>query len=387
MFQSSAVQAAATASVKTPLNCDDCSFAQIVENDGLMLQYVKVMIKRGNSRGFPEVYKNELVPTKDDIYECRPDHAFSYRKDATKPHKEFLFVRAASLLGAINYCLNHNLYLVHCKPGDMPTGDHWDNYAQVMYPLHAVYCKLQGLPRTHDMVRLLLLYFFYGTYQWSTKDKDGNPVIRVKLVVFGIAKRLMNGRSRFVNGVSTNFEQFIELYDKHPEWEKFLLDKGVGDPPIEYLVALELGLRQYGVSGVHTMGTRPLRSREYWGNVDVWRKREAFIALVRYLKDFPSDYKQWDCFLFTDYIMREEATLTFMRRHLPLSDGNDEEHFGDAMEFDWEKHAYVARKKKKSVKSVAKKPMPKKVIPKTSGAKSEKVMIYDAEKGFLVPLV
>ena len=75
-----------------------------------------------------------------------------------------------------------------------------------------------------------------------------------------------------------------------------------------------------------------------------------------------------------------------MRRHWLLSDGDDEEHFGDAMEFDWDAHAYVARKRKKSVKPV-KKPMPKKVVLKTKGSKSEGVMVYELEKGCLVPLV
>ena len=250
-----------------------------------MIEYVKLNISKGDKRGFPIVEKHEVVPAKDDIYECSPDHTCFYRKSVTKPHKEFLFVRAASLAGAIMYCLNKNHYPCHCKPGDNPTQAHWDNFStvsminsdlsmltasdlsmltsncmQVLWPLHAVYCHMQGYARTSDIARLCLLYFFFGTYQWTTKDKDDEVVIREKPVLFGIVKRLMNGRSRFVNGVTTNFKQFIELYEDNPEWEEFLDDKGVGDPPIEYLAAVELGLRQYDIVGIHTMGTRTLRS-------------------------------------------------------------------------------------------------------------------------------
>ena len=260
---------------------------------------------------------------------------------------------------------------------------------QVLWTLHAVYCHLEGLARTHDVARLVLLYFFYGTYQWATKDKDDNVAIREKPVLFGIAKRLMNGRSRFVNGVVQNFKTFIDLYEDHPEWKKFLDDMGVGDPPIEYLVAVELGLRQYGIVGIHTTGTRPLRSPTYWGQVDLWRKREAFIALVRHLKGFPSDYKQWDCFLFVDYILRQQTTLTFVRRHWPLSDGDDEANFGDAIDFDWDEHTYVPRaKRKRSVKPVLKKKKPTpKVLPKKTKSKGKGVMVFDVEKGCLVPVV
>ena len=134
---------------------------------------------------------------------------------------------------------------------------------------------------------------------------------------------------------------------------------------------------------------RDLRSPAYWGRVDTWRKREAFIALVRHLKGFPSDYRQWDCFLFDDYIMRQQTNLTFLRRHLPLSDGNDEEHFGDAIDFDWDAHAYVPRKRKRSSKPLKKKkkPTPKaKVLPKSTKPKGKGVMVYDVEKGCLVPI-
>ena len=50
-------------------------------------------------------------------------------------------------------------------------------------------------------------------------------------------------------------------------------------------------------------------------------------------------YKQWDCFLFSDYSIRRQLATTFDVRHLPLSDGNDEENFEGKLVFDWAAHA------------------------------------------------
>ena len=60
------------------------------------------------------------------------------------------------------------------------------------------------------------------------------------------------------------FRKFIKLYRANEaEWRPFLDDKGVGQPPMEFLVALEEGIREFA-SCVHCMGTRALRSRAHW---------------------------------------------------------------------------------------------------------------------------
>ena len=201
----------------------------------------------------------------------------------------------------------------------------------------------------------------------------------------------MNGRSRFVSGVEDNFESFIDLYNEN-DWAKFLDDKGVGTVPDEYLAAIELGLRNYHKS-VHAMGTHPLRSPSFWGNkVDLWRKREAYIALARNLLGSKPEYQQWDCFLFSDYTQRQRLTLTFVKRHLPLSDGDDE-HFNGHLKFDWAEHAFTLKRKKSRspkeeptvVKRVRRKPKNVKP-PSRQNVKNKKPMVYDVEKGVLVPM-
>ena len=133
---------------------------------------------------------------------------------------------------------------------------------------------------------------------------------------------------------------------KKNDWEKFSRDKE-GDPPVECFSAVEEGLRNYS-KDLYTMGSHVLRSPTHWKRVAKWRKREAFIAIMRVLCGFQSYYKQWDCFLFTDYVFRQEMAQIFNLRHYPLSDGNDQLHFGDALKFNWAKHTYQPKSKRRN---------------------------------------
>ena len=65
-----------------------------------------------------------------------------------------------------------------------------------------------------------------------------------------------------------------------------------------------------------------LKSRADWSNpCRNWRKREAYIALMRHVQKCPN-YNQWDCFRFVDYTDRQGWARTFNVRHLPLSNGD-----------------------------------------------------------------
>ena len=50
-------------------------------------------------------------------------------------------------------------------------------------------------------------------------------------------------------------------------------------------------------------------------------KRESYIAAAR-RKLGRGSYCQWDHFSWTDYVERQTLTMTFEKRHLPLSRGN-----------------------------------------------------------------
>ena len=111
----------------------------------------------------------------------------------------------------------------------------------------------------------------------------------------------------------------MTLLQDHPEYKVYLTDKGAGKPPISYLRAVEEGLREHG-KDIHAMGTNALRSANDWKMIPVWKKREAYIAVGRYVAG-QLGYEQWDHFRYQDYIDRMVLSLTFYRRHLSLSTG------------------------------------------------------------------
>ena len=131
------------------------------------------------------------------------------------------------------------------------------------------------------------------------------------------------------------------------------------------------------------MGTRPLRTRKHWAGVDKWRKREAYIALGRSLLGYDAGYRQWDCFLWKDFLIRSQLYRTFDVRHLPLSDGRDEVNFQGKYKFDWKKHHYSPAKQKGKASSYVK-PEPRQES--AVQTQSQERMIFDVELGKLVPL-
>ena len=184
------------------------------------------------------------------------------------------------------------------------------------------------------------------------------------------------------------FAKFIKLFRKNKtQWTPFLTDLGADNPPLQYNIEMEDGLRNY-CDDVHAMGTNPLRSRLHWGTkVDKWRKKEAGIAVGRVLLDYSPGYRQWDCFSIEDYMIRCKLAKTFEVRHLPLSDGRDEVNFSGKYKFDWAKHAW-SPKKRRSTSYV--KPEPKRVksTPRGDGGSDggKAPMIFDVELGCFVPL-
>ena len=109
-----------------------------------------------------------------------------------------------------------------------------------------------------------------------------------------------------------------------------------------------------------------------WGHDDIWVIDLCF---------------QWDCFLWTDYVQRQRASATFLARHLPLSDGNDDANFDGRLHFDWDKHKYSPHKKTHKSKSVPKaKLKPASKSASASAPLSKQIMVYDVEKDCLVPM-
>ena len=126
---------------------------------------------------------------------------------------------------------------------------------------------------------------------------------------------------RFGKYAHVHFKDFKVAVDADPSWKQFLMDGGEGQPPLKYLALVEKGLRSFGPD-VHAMGSGAFKSASRWKNVHLWRKREAYVALVRFILQRPS-YQQWDCYKWQDYTERKRCNKTFVERHLALSDGDD----------------------------------------------------------------
>ena len=333
--------------VKRKIRNDDYTFRDCVENPAIMHHFVAKQIRCGDPEtGYPVKAKDEKVPNYvEAIYECSKSRVFE--RHATKPHPELQFLRKASVTAAVDALKDKCMYPIGCKACDTPDNEPWNNYAQCLYNFYAEYCFREGLSRTSDLSRAVLLFIFYGHFEWNYKRKRAS-FSRVKSVLFWLQKKVSQGRSRFAKGAERYFKKFARLVKKN-KWEKFLED-GEGNPPVEYLAAVEEGLRAYS-EDIYTMGSHVLRSPQHWKRVRKWRKREAFIAIMRVLCDYMSYYKQWDCFAFNDYVFRQEMERIFDLRHYPLSDGKDELHFKGVLDFNWSEHAFEPQRKRQNTQS------------------------------------
>ena len=128
------------------------------------------------------------------------------------------------------------------------------------------------------------------------------------------------------------------------------------------------------------MGLKALMSPEHWARVQRWRKTERYIAVARLCLGLSSDYKQWDCYDFADFVNRKELIKTFELRHFPLSNGKDEENFGGAYKYEWTSESAPT-----VVKPDPETAEKKVTAPKPAATPTAPKMIYDVDKGCLVP--
>jgi hypothetical protein len=217
----------------------------------------------------------------------------------------------------------------------------WNNFSEVLYTFFALYCYYEGLLQSQTLTRQVLLYIFHGKYLHRKKDRAP----QLYPIVHGIHFKTTFGRSRFAKHVALRFSKFIELSQGKPGWRLMLDDKGVADAPQEYMDAIEAGLRAYG-EDKYAMGSAAMNSRETWGNVEIWRKREAYIALAWHIHRQPN-IKRWQCFRWNDFILRSKLTTTFNARHAPLCHGgeNDFPNLQDPPH--WAAAKTVSKKRKK----------------------------------------
>ena len=69
------------------------------------------------------------------------------------------------------------------------------------------------------------------------------------------------------------------------------------------------------------MGKYALDSEMEWVSVPLWKKRECYIAFCRWFKKM-EPYRKYQFFKWSDYLSRSRMAKTFMKRHLPFTNGS-----------------------------------------------------------------
>ena len=146
----------------------------------------------------------------------------------------------------------------------------------------------------------------YGVGYLNNKERTPIAVLH---------RKIQTGMHRFtsVEKIEKHWDKLFSLLDQHPEWEEYLQDKGTGDAPVEYLVAVEEGLRNFGKEQA-AFGKFAMDSLKEWVVVARFKKRECYIAMARHRLGL-GGYAKYQHFRWSDYESRSNMTKAFDKRH------------------------------------------------------------------------
>lgn len=297
------------------------------------------------------------------------------------------YLRAGGVVYAIQKMRDFNEYPVRIQasPDNTLTTD-WSNFSEILWKFAIHYLASEGLTETSELSRSILVYIFHGEYVFSrlkVKNKVKTRKEVNKPIIHALHFNLTANRSRFVQHVEEHFHKLFKVLDEHPEYEKYLDDRGEADVPRLLLIAVETGVRAYAFAknAKLTMGIGPKKkvTKRVYASINAWRKIETYITAIRFRRGKTS-YRRWWDFAWCDFVERQALAETFRARHLPLSDGGD--HFGGGLKDppQWTEEPTIATSK----------PLTKKVkLEPREGAdsSSQTPMRFDAETGSLVPFV
>ena len=158
------------------------TFKDMMEFDVLLLKYIKTTDK-------PKLYHGETTPT--GIYPARgetgylsPSKVLPSTRRSMAYHPNFQYLRAGAVIWAIKKLRSLGLTPIRIKPETLPQhimDQGYDNYVKVINTFHACYCHAQGLSRTSDMARLVLLYLHFGKGVFKQKPSKIILIIRKKV--------------------------------------------------------------------------------------------------------------------------------------------------------------------------------------------------------------
>ena len=186
------------------------------------------------------------------------------------------FVRKVSHMRAIQGLKNAGLTPLKMDPATRPDMTVWNNFAHVNIVYHVHYCAAEGLSRTDEMARLVLIYLFNGHAPAESTQRGIKraPVIRI------IHHACSAGKHGFSHeSIETHFKVLLKLFKSNPALKTFLTDGGRGKPPTKYNAAVEIGLRSCATAGL--MGRVAMKTAADWERTRIHHKRDCYIAFAR----------------------------------------------------------------------------------------------------------
>ena len=122
-----------------------------------------------------------------------------------KSHTNLPFLRTGGVVYAIGKLRCADIFPVKINPDTLPTAiSSWNNYDKVIRVFHVHYCYAQGLSRTSDKARVVLVYLKKGVGFMRSKNQ---PCIRI------LHKKLTTNRNRFTcaKKIEEKFQEFLHL--------------------------------------------------------------------------------------------------------------------------------------------------------------------------------
>ena len=245
---------------------------------------------------------------------------------ATAPDVLFTFMRGTPCAQAVEAVKNKNLLPKRVikeglgLPDNCPLPDSmpWDNYDQCLLTFLAFYLRFEGLLFSHSVARALLIYCYYGMYFFVRTRRVNGQKIKVTKempIIHGLYNKCSQNQTRSLKTINTNFASFITLLTKKPEYKQFLSDKGVGNAPEEYNVAIEAGIRNYA-RDPQALSKLATSSAQDYDRVQKWRKRACYECLCRVVEGVKAC--KWFTCSWEYYLWRLDRGITFDKRHWPL---------------------------------------------------------------------
>lgn len=281
------------------------------------------MRKYNQTTGKVKLYHGETIPTgtypekgKDGYVPSIKVLKITRRSMGFHPNLQFL--RAGAVIWALKKLRELGLSPIRIKRDTLPErirDQGYDNYMKVLNTFHACYCYAQGHSRTSDIARLVLIYLHLGKGVFKNKTSNIIPILH---------KKVQTGLHRFTSQdkIEKYWVEFLDLVENADEEDLdiFLDDKGAGSVSQKYMIAVETGLRAWAADKC-AMGVHAFDSEENYHAIEVWKKREAYIAVCRYLRGIVHGYLKYINYAWYDYKMRTAMQKTFDERHAPYTNG------------------------------------------------------------------